>query len=210
MGKTCEPKAFSFQCMTKFTTKKKKKKKLSILVLFLILKEKFSVFKNSLIILDALFQPTYIFLHCLPKIKESVCPTSPWKVFSPFGVQFCWLFYNLWKHNNFVDLTFSPLYMMRNTFEAFHSLPGSRIASLSFFFFFLFYAENYPNCSWFNFRLKPVLGVSSISRVGKITLSWALLFYFIQHSIRVIFSPLLSLVLLKLIPTKNKLEIELT
>ena len=26
MGKTCEPKAFSFQCMTKFTTKKKKKK----------------------------------------------------------------------------------------------------------------------------------------------------------------------------------------
>ena len=29
MGKTCEPKAFSFQCMTKFTTKKKKKKKKS-------------------------------------------------------------------------------------------------------------------------------------------------------------------------------------
>ena len=27
MGKTCEPKAFSFQCMTKFTTDKKKKKK---------------------------------------------------------------------------------------------------------------------------------------------------------------------------------------
>ena len=27
MGKTCEPKAFSFQCMTKFTTYKKKKKK---------------------------------------------------------------------------------------------------------------------------------------------------------------------------------------
>ena len=27
MGKTCEPKAFSFQCMTEFTTKKKKKKK---------------------------------------------------------------------------------------------------------------------------------------------------------------------------------------
>ena len=26
MGKTCEPKAFSFQCMTKFTTEKKKKK----------------------------------------------------------------------------------------------------------------------------------------------------------------------------------------
>ena len=26
MGKTCEPKAFSFQCMTKFTTKKKKKR----------------------------------------------------------------------------------------------------------------------------------------------------------------------------------------
>ena len=25
MGKTCEPKAFSFQCMTKFTTNKKKK-----------------------------------------------------------------------------------------------------------------------------------------------------------------------------------------
>ena len=28
MGKTCEPKAFSFQCMTKFTTNKKKKKKM--------------------------------------------------------------------------------------------------------------------------------------------------------------------------------------
>ena len=27
MGKTCEPKAFSFQCMTKFTTNKKKKDK---------------------------------------------------------------------------------------------------------------------------------------------------------------------------------------
>ena len=27
MGKTCEPKAFSFQCMTKVTTKKKKKTK---------------------------------------------------------------------------------------------------------------------------------------------------------------------------------------
>ena len=26
MGKTCEPKAFSFQCMTKFTTNKKKKR----------------------------------------------------------------------------------------------------------------------------------------------------------------------------------------
>ena len=25
MGKTCEPKAFSFQCMTKFTTNKKNK-----------------------------------------------------------------------------------------------------------------------------------------------------------------------------------------
>ena len=27
LGKTCEPKAFSFQCMTKFTTNKKKRKK---------------------------------------------------------------------------------------------------------------------------------------------------------------------------------------
>ena len=27
MGKTCEPKAFSFQCMTKFTTNKKKKER---------------------------------------------------------------------------------------------------------------------------------------------------------------------------------------
>ena len=26
MGKTCEPKAFSFQCMTEFTPNKKKKK----------------------------------------------------------------------------------------------------------------------------------------------------------------------------------------
>ena len=30
MGKTCEPKAFSFQCMTKFTTNKKKKLKKKI------------------------------------------------------------------------------------------------------------------------------------------------------------------------------------
>ena len=58
------------------------------------------------------------------------------------------------------------------------------------------------------FRLKPVLGVSSISRVGRTILFWALLFYFIQHSIRVIFSPPLSLVFLKLISTKNKLGIE--
>ena len=28
MGKTCEPKAFSFQCMTEFTTNKKKLKKI--------------------------------------------------------------------------------------------------------------------------------------------------------------------------------------
>ena len=27
MGKTCEPKAFSFQCMAEFTTKKKNQKK---------------------------------------------------------------------------------------------------------------------------------------------------------------------------------------
>ena len=30
MGKTCEPKAFSFQCMTKCTTNKKKKKNYSV------------------------------------------------------------------------------------------------------------------------------------------------------------------------------------
>ena len=30
MGKTCEPKAFSFQCMTELTTNKTKKKKLDI------------------------------------------------------------------------------------------------------------------------------------------------------------------------------------
>ena len=30
MGKTCEPKAFSFQCMTKFTTNKKKNTKKTI------------------------------------------------------------------------------------------------------------------------------------------------------------------------------------
>ena len=40
MGKTCEPKVFSFQCMTKFTTKKKKeisvkKKKLAMVKLHL-------------------------------------------------------------------------------------------------------------------------------------------------------------------------------
>ena len=32
MGKTCEPKAFSFQCMTKFTTNRKKKRKCIISV----------------------------------------------------------------------------------------------------------------------------------------------------------------------------------
>ena len=38
MGKTCEPKAFSFQCMTKFTTNKiknKKKKEKSKFILIL-------------------------------------------------------------------------------------------------------------------------------------------------------------------------------
>ena len=43
MGKTCEPKAFSFQCMTEFTTKKKKKSfwkaPLDILTHLLSLKE---------------------------------------------------------------------------------------------------------------------------------------------------------------------------
>ena len=33
MGKTCEPKAFSFQCMTKFTTNKKKKELASVVML---------------------------------------------------------------------------------------------------------------------------------------------------------------------------------
>ena len=33
MGKTCEPKAFSFQCMTKFTTKKKKKKEMQSMLI---------------------------------------------------------------------------------------------------------------------------------------------------------------------------------
>ena len=32
MGKTCEPKAFSFQCMTKFTTNKKKTRKKKYIV----------------------------------------------------------------------------------------------------------------------------------------------------------------------------------
>ena len=40
MGETCEPKAFSFQCMTKFTTNKKKKEKE---------KEKLFVYSCSLI-----------------------------------------------------------------------------------------------------------------------------------------------------------------
>ena len=31
MGKTCEPKAFSFQCMTEFTTNKKKKERKKIM-----------------------------------------------------------------------------------------------------------------------------------------------------------------------------------
>ena len=35
MGKTCEPKAFSFQCMTKFTTNKKKEKRKKKLAPFL-------------------------------------------------------------------------------------------------------------------------------------------------------------------------------
>ena len=34
MGKTCEPKAFSFQCVTKFTTNKKKKKERKAMVFF--------------------------------------------------------------------------------------------------------------------------------------------------------------------------------
>ena len=34
MGKTCEPKAFSFQCMTEFTTNKKKKKKYIRIILY--------------------------------------------------------------------------------------------------------------------------------------------------------------------------------
>ena len=33
MGNTCKPMAVSFQCMTKFTTKKKKKKNLTMLYL---------------------------------------------------------------------------------------------------------------------------------------------------------------------------------
>ena len=32
MGKTCEPKAFSFQCMTKFSTNKKKKKEIILAI----------------------------------------------------------------------------------------------------------------------------------------------------------------------------------
>ena len=35
MGKTCEPKAFSFQCMTKFTTNKKKIKNKKNKVLYI-------------------------------------------------------------------------------------------------------------------------------------------------------------------------------
>ena len=34
MGKTCEPKAFSFQCVTKFTTNKKKEEKKKEFILF--------------------------------------------------------------------------------------------------------------------------------------------------------------------------------
>ena len=34
MGKTCEPKAFSFQCMTKFTTNKKEKKRQKNVICF--------------------------------------------------------------------------------------------------------------------------------------------------------------------------------
>ena len=37
MGKTCEPKAFSFQCMTKFTTNKKKEKEKKLTAKFLFL-----------------------------------------------------------------------------------------------------------------------------------------------------------------------------
>ena len=43
MGKTCEPKAFSCQCMTKFTTKKKKKKKPNKNVLFCIAVEPINI-----------------------------------------------------------------------------------------------------------------------------------------------------------------------
>ena len=46
MGKTCEPKAFSFQCMTKFTTNKKILKKNSILSCFREVGSVFSVKKG--------------------------------------------------------------------------------------------------------------------------------------------------------------------
>ena len=36
MGKTCEPKAFSFQCMTKFTKNKKKLKKKELKINFFL------------------------------------------------------------------------------------------------------------------------------------------------------------------------------
>ena len=42
MGKTCEPKAFSFQCMTKFTTKKKY---IYIYIVFMEKKRLFNAFK---------------------------------------------------------------------------------------------------------------------------------------------------------------------
>ena len=46
MGKTCEPKAFSFQCMTKFTTKKKKKA-MGVLAKISILKFLMRVLTNT-------------------------------------------------------------------------------------------------------------------------------------------------------------------
>ena len=36
MGKTCGPKAFSFQCMTKFTTNKRKKKRKKAIDLYIV------------------------------------------------------------------------------------------------------------------------------------------------------------------------------
>ena len=56
MGKTCEPKAFSFQCMAKFTTKKKKndereepttKNTFSVRVVYQILERNQELFKQA-------------------------------------------------------------------------------------------------------------------------------------------------------------------
>ena len=72
MGKTCEPKAFSFQCMTEFTTNKKKKK---------VKKKKTGVipeYTDLYTASSALYYIASVFLNnkCYSKIKKKKRPKA--------------------------------------------------------------------------------------------------------------------------------------